>query len=99
VTKKRPLKLGIEPIVEAIIELRFARDKSGPIQFGTAYSVVAAEFPILESQPFANIPLSARVTQPGVKYLATHHASTSDRQSSMMFGEFVVGYATSPRFE
>jgi uncharacterized protein (TIGR04255 family) len=95
VTSLRPKKLAIEPIVEALAELRFtlppAADQS--IQVGRIYAGLGEDFPNMEVLPTKDLPYEFRQQNDSLIY-APSYRLVGDNQA-LLLGDRAVAFSMS----
>lgn len=78
--EKLPTKLIKNPIVEAILEIRFSSVLPDDAVFGLVYKALQEDFESfkLESQPILQLPEIARKEDPGLKYQPTYRLNKNN---------------------
>jgi len=73
-TKKNPVKLRKDPIVEAIFEIRFdaSINQVSEILPGMLFPQLKDSFPNIEALPTAQLPLTIRQSDPNLTFKPTH---------------------------
>lgn len=66
--EKLPVKLELEPIVEAVFELRFVSRYPSEAVFGIIYQIIQKEYPDMKNIPLPIIPEAVRSLDPNLKY-------------------------------
>jgi uncharacterized protein (TIGR04255 family) len=77
--EKLPIKLELDPIVEAVFELRFISHYPSEAIFGIIYQIIQKEYPNMKSipLPITQIPEAVRNFDPNLKY-QPHNRLQSD---------------------
>lgn len=73
-----PKKISPEPIVEAVIELRFTPAVPSDAVFGVLYNSLKDYYGKLESLPILQLPEALRIKDPNLIYRPTHKLSNSN---------------------
>lgn len=90
-----PKKLGKEPLIEAVCELRFKSDKNSISDLlpGLFFQKMGEKFPKVEKLPASNIPAIILKNDPNLRYVPTIKL-TGDESCSMMIGEQVFSFSS-----
>lgn len=90
-----PKKLGKEPLIEAICELRFKSDKDSISDLlpGLIFQKLSVRFPKVEKLPASNIPTAVLKSDPNLRYTPT--IKLIGDQFSIMIGENVFSLSCS----
>lgn len=76
--KKLPFKLGLNPIAEAIVEIRFESNIPKEAVFGVVYNTFKDKYPKIQELPPAQIPLQIRETDPQLRFAPLHRLEGVD---------------------
>lgn len=91
-TTERPFKLGTEPILEVIAEIRLnVPEDAAPMAIGRFFQPIAGAFPNLEALPPNGIPIDVRSRTEQLRYSALYRASDGVG-SSVLIGDRSVAY-------
>jgi uncharacterized protein (TIGR04255 family) len=85
-----PAKITPDPIIEAIIELRFHASVPDEAVFGIIFNAVTGEFPSTESLPITQLPEVIRKQDPNLAF--TPHYQLRHDDYSMLVGPKVITF-------
>lgn len=89
-----PKRLVPNPIVEAVVEVRFSSSLPSEAIFGMVYSQVGNDFDGYTSLPITQIPEAVRTQDPNLRYHA-HYALTRNGNINLKIGPRVLTFSNS----
>lgn len=89
-----PLRLGKDPILEAVAELRFRSSvpDAGTVLVGFLFTQLRKRFPNIERLPAADLPAQLRQLDPKLQYTAQHRLF--NETESLMVGDKILAVST-----
>jgi uncharacterized protein (TIGR04255 family) len=87
-----PLRLGTEPLLEVVFELRFqpARDSVAELLPGILFDRLGDRYPQVAPLPLASVPPEIRRSEANLQYQAAHQLTGINER--LYVGDRVVGY-------
>lgn len=73
-----PIRISPDPILEAVVELRFSTSVPNEAVFGLIYGQIQSEFSSYEALPVLQIPEAVRNQDEKLKYTAHYRVKSSD---------------------
>lgn len=90
--KKNTPKLHPQPILEAVVEVRFEPSVPLDAVFGMLYGSLGQSYPSVKKLPILSLPEEIRQIDPGLKYRP--HFRLDDLPEVLQIGPRVIGYST-----
>ena len=91
-----PLKITPEPIVDALVEIRFVSSTHANAVFGILFNILKTEFPKVESLPILQIPESVRIADANLKFKP--HYKVSNENFVVQIGPDLLSISSFPKY-